>query len=94
MTRWVRHRWGRRGQGAPEFLSETGPGGAGVGEVGCDNPVTLSVADHVADLPVELQQLGADQAEVLAGTDQSDGACLTQRLMAEVDVQQRLDLAL
>lgn len=94
MKRWVRHRWGRRGQGAPELLSETGPGGAGVGEVMCDHPVTLSVADHVADLPVELQQLGADQAEVLAGPDQSDGAGLTQSLMAEVDVQQCLDLAL
>lgn len=94
MKRWVRHRWGRRGQGAPEFLSETGPGGAGVGEVSCDDPVTLSVADHVADLPVELQQLGADQAEVLAGPHQSDGAGLTQSLMAEVDVHQRLDLAL
>lgn len=91
---WLGHRWGRRGQGAPEFLSETGPGGAGVGEVSCDHPVTLSVADHVADLPVELQQLGADQAEVLAGTHQSDGAGLAQSLMAEVDVHQRLDLAL
>lgn len=50
--------------------------------------------DHVADLPVELQQLGADQAEVLAGADQRDGACLAQRLVAEVDVEQRLDLAL
>lgn len=90
----MRQRWGRRGRGAPEFLSETGPGGAGVGEVGGDDPVTLSVADHVADLPVELQQLGADQAEVLAGAHQSDGARLTQCLMAEVDVQQCLDLAL
>lgn len=50
--------------------------------------------DHVADLPVELQQLGADQAEVLAGANQRDGACLAQRLVAEVDVEQRLDLAL
>ena len=94
MKCWLRHRWGRGGQGAPELLSETGPGGAGVGEVRCDDPVTLSVADHVADLPVELQQLGADQAEVLAGTYQGNGARLTQCLMTEVDVQQRLDLAL
>lgn len=50
--------------------------------------------DHVADLPVELQQLGADQAEVLAGSNQGDGACLAQRLVAEVDVEQCLDLAL
>lgn len=87
-------RWGRRGKGAPELLSETCPGGAGVGEVGCDDPVTLSVADHVADLPVEFQQLGADQAEVLARTNQSDGACLAQCLMAEVDIEQCLDLTL
>lgn len=86
--------WGRRGEGAPELLSETCPGGAGVGEVGRDDPVTLGAVDHVADLPVELQQLGADQAEVLAGTDQRDGARLAQRLVAEVDVEQRLDLAL
>lgn len=86
--------WRRRGRGAPELLSETGPGSAGVGEVGCDDPITLGAADHVADLPVELQELRADQAEVLAGTNQGDGAGLAQRLMAKVDVEQCLDLAL
>lgn len=95
---WTRRRLlrgrGRRGRGAPELLSEAGPGGAGVGEVGRDDPVALGAADHVADLPVELQQLGADQAEVLAGADQGDGARLAQRLVAEVDVEQRVDLAL
>ena len=76
------------------LLSEAGPGGAGVGEVGGDHAVALGAADHVADLSVELQQLAADEAEVLAGADQSDGARLAQRLVAEVDVEQRLDLAL
>ncbi|TNN54714.1 hypothetical protein EYF80_035057 [Liparis tanakae] len=93
---WKRRRlgWGGRGRGAPELLSEAGPGGAGVGEVGGDDPVALGAADHVADLPVELQQLGADEAEVLAGAHQGDGARLAQRLVAEVDVEQRVDLAL
>ena len=91
---WGRQGRGRKGWGAPEVLSEAGPGNAGVGEVGCDDPVTLGAADHVADLPVEFQQLGADQREVLAGADQGDGARLAQRLVAEVDVEQRLDLAL
>lgn len=94
MERRGRQGRGRRGWGAPELLSETCPGGTGVGEVGCDDPVTLGAADHVADLPVELQQLGADQAEVLAGTDQGDGAGLAQRLVAKVDIEQCLDLAL
>lgn len=86
--------WGGRGRGAPELLSEACPGGAGVGEVGCDHPETLGALDHVADLPVELQQLGADQTEVLAGANQRDGSRLAQRLVAEVDVEQRLDFAL
>lgn len=89
---WRGWRWW--GRGAPQLLSEAGPGGAGVGEVGGDHPVALGALDHVADLPVELQQLGADQAEVLAGAHQGDGARLAQRLVAEVDVEQRLDLAL
>lgn len=85
---------GGRGRGAPQLLSEAGPGGAGVGEVGCDHPVPLGAADHVADLPVELQQLGADEAQVLARAHQGDGARLAQRLVAEVHVEQRLHLAL
>lgn len=52
------------------------------------------MADHVADFPVELQQLGADQTEVLPGTDQGDCARLAQRLVTEVDVEQRLNLTL
>lgn len=80
--------------GAPEVLSETGPGGTGVGEVSCDDPVTLGTADHVADLPIELQQLGADQAEVLSGANQGNRASLAQSLVTEVDIEQRLDLAL
>lgn len=84
--------WWWRGRRAPEVLSETGPGNTGVGEVSCDDAVTLSAADHVPDLPVELQQLGADQAEVLAGADQGNGAGLAQGLVAEVDVEQSLDL--
>lgn len=91
---WGRRGRGGRGLGAPEVLSEACPGGAGVGEVGCDDSVTLGAADHVADLAVELQQLGADQAEVLPGTHQGDGARLAQGLVAEVDVEQRLYLRL
>lgn len=86
-----RRRWRR---GAPQVLSETGPGGAGVGEVSGDDPIALGAADHVANLPVELEQLGADQAEVLPGADQSNSARLAQSLVTEVDVEQSLDLAL
>lgn len=73
---WLKRGRGWRGRGAPQLLSEAGPRGAGVGEVGGDHPVALGALDHVADLPVELQQLRADQAQVLAGAHQSDGARL------------------
>lgn len=89
-----------RGHGAtaattPLLLSETNAGRAGVrGEGRRDHAVALGQPDHVPDLAVQLHQLGADLRQVLAGAHQGEGAGLAQRLVSEVDVEERLHLVL
>ena len=79
---------------AARLVSETNAGSAGVGGEGGDHPVALGDADHVADLAVELHELGADLGQVLARAHQGEGARLAQGLVPEVDVEEGLHLVL
>lgn len=78
--------------GDGRLLSETRAGSAGVGKEGGEDAVALGPADHVPDLQVQLHQLGADLCQALVGPHQRVSTRLSQRLMTEVNVQQRLDL--
>ncbi len=80
--------------GAAGFLSETHAGHAGVQEAGWDHLVPLSAADHVPDLSVELHDLCADLWHILVRANKGKSASLAQSLVAEVDVEESLDLIL
>lgn len=51
----------------------------------------LRQTQGLADLQVELHEAGAGLRQVPAGSHHGQAARLAQRLVAEVDVQQRLD---
>lgn len=75
----------RMGDGG--LLSETSAGNTGVWEEGSEDSVTLSPADHVPDLHVELHQLGADFGQALVRPHQCISTSLSQSLMTEINIQ-------
>lgn len=75
----------RMGDG--RLLSETSAGNTGVWEEGSEDSVTLSPADHVPDLHVELHQLGADFSQALVRPHQCISTRLSQSLMTEINIQ-------
>lgn len=92
-----RQEWWKESHCRPDplkFASKADAGHTGVRKEGSDGPVALRSSNHVSDLAVKLSESVAYLRQVLFGTDQGKGSCLTQSLVPEIDVKQSLDLIL
>lgn len=86
--------WDQQEEPLSASRSEAGSRHLGVGQEGGDGPVAACPSDDVAHHPVEFGQLGRDVAQVPFAAHQSQGARPAQRLVAEVNAEQGLDLVL
>lgn len=77
-----------------QSTSEANPSGTGVGQEGRDGTVAFCPTDHVPDLAVKLGETWAGLRQVLLTAHEGERACLTQRLVSKVDVQESLGLVL